>query len=611
MTPNVQLEVERKYEVPAGAELDWSTLPVLTVEPEQVPRDLHAVYFDTPGNRLAAFGIVLRRRKGGPDAGWHLKYRDQMGKHELHVPMLKTSDRLPAQMKQYVAGLLAGQELEPLATVVNNRQVLNVQHPDFGHVAEICIDDVVATDERAGLKRSWSEYEVELVNGSGADGTAVFEELETALFAGGLKPSASAAKIARAMGADDDAAAVTVTDLNGDPVGGSKDESKADKKKSKQKADAKKKDESKKKGKSKGEDKGKFNDKGATPAQETPVDPAAVEPEQVAPESAEDQVWVLVNTSVAGLLYADFLLRIGDPEGVHAVRVATRRLIAVIEGVGQELAGESHPELSEQLAAFSDQLSAARDAEVVVELLPQRAALVGEQVSSAGLGQLNALAQSNRESTRAAAVRHLNSKAHMQLLADLATWAEGIELNPKAREISTKNLATRAVKRWSRAVAEADQTLPSSQDAAQETAAVTQEGPAGEDNQAEHPEIELPDAQIKISQAVDLVHAHRKALRNLRYGLDGLAVTTGLVPKKSWRGLLDNAGQIQAELSQMMDSAVMDDWFAFAARSLIRTGGDRYVVGLLHGHERARVQDYERRAPELIDRLLSETSPDA
>lgn len=590
MTPNVQLEVERKYEVPAGAELDWSTLPVLTVEPEQSARELNAVYFDTPGNRLAAFGIVLRRRKGGPDAGWHLKYRDQLGKHELHVPMLKTSDRLPAQMKQYVAGLLAGQELEPLATVLNNRQVFNVRHPEFGHVAEICIDDVVATDERAGLKRTWAEYEVELVNGSGADGNAVFEELEGALFAGGLKPSTSAAKIARALGADDDAPAVTVTDLDGNPVGACKDTPSGEKK-------SKKKDGSKKKSKSK-----------AKQEKSKPLDAATIEPQQAAPESTEDQVWVLVNSCVAGLLRADFMLRIGDPEGVHAVRVAARRLIAVIEGVGQELSGESHPELSERLSAFSDQLSAARDAEVVVELLPQRAAVLGEQVSSAGLGQLNALAQSNREATRTAAIRHLNSKAHLQLLVELSAWAEGIQLNPKARELSAKKLATRAVKRWSRAVSKADQSRDQAAEGQQQTPAASQESSEAQDQQ--EPQIELPDAQAKISRAVDLVHVHRKALRNLRYGLDGLAVTTGLVPKKSWRGLLDGSTEIQAELSQMMDSAVMDDWFAFAARSLIRTGGDRYVVGLLHGHERARIQDYERRAPELIDRLLSETSPD-
>lgn len=588
MTPNVQLEVERKYEVPTGADIDWSTLPVLTLEEEAANRDLEAVYFDTPTNHLAAFDIALRRRKGGPDAGWHLKYRDQLGKHELHVPLLKTSDRMPAQMKQYVAGLLAGQELSALATVATNRKVLNVQHPDFGHVAEICMDDVAATDERSGLKRTWVEYEVELVNGSGADGTAVFDELETVLLAGGLTPSSSTAKIARALGADDDAPAVTVVH----PEKGKKSTKKNG---SKQKPTAQKKEEPGKGGK---------KSKSPSGAENTG-------------DTTQGQVRELVSACVDRLLYADFLLRIGDAEGVHAMRVAARRLIAVIEGLGKELTGQSHQDLAEQLSQLSDQLSAARDAEVVVELLPERARIVGEEVSSAGLGQLKALAQSHRESTRAAAVRMVNGKAHLQLLADLSAWAQKVRLSAKAGEWSAKKVATRAVKRWSKAVSTAEAALaadPGSTAGASASVRGATDDADGADGtgDADQPAPEEgPEPATKISRAVDLVHVHRKALRNLRYGLDGLAATDALVPKKAWRGLLDGSQEIQGELSDMMDSAVMDDWFAFAARSLIRTGGDRYVVGMLHGQERARIQGYERRAPEMINRLLSEVSPDA
>ncbi|KAA9393657.1 CYTH and CHAD domain-containing protein [Kocuria coralli] len=620
MAPNVQREIERKYEVPPGAEPDWSALPTLTTEPEVDSRALEAVYYDTGSDRLAGFGIALRRRRGGPDAGWHLKYRDELGKHELHVPLLKTSDRLPAQMKQYVAGLLAGQELAPLATVRTDRRVLNVMHPDLGHVAEICIDDVTTVAERTGVRRSWAEYEVELVNDSGADGARVFEELEQVLLAGGLTPSESAAKIARALGADDDAPAVTVVEPDGtvreaaspdEPVAepgaegeqpgekksgkktGKKTSKKSGKKSAKQKASGKKhKKKSAKKSGEKSSEEPAEESAGKASAKTLAKDPEKApdrgsEDEAVphpAEQSTEDRIRSLISASADALAYADFRLRIGDPEGVHEVRVSARRLIALIQGVGQEVAGTDHLELSERLWALSGQLSAARDAEVVAELLPLRAAVVGEQVSNAGLGQLRTLAQGNRESTRSAAVRYLNGKAHLQLLADLNSWKDELRLADAARALSGKKVATRAVKRWHETLSDADAQL-----GVEDTATIADTTPL---------------------RVLDSVHLHRKALRNLRYGMEGLAGVPGLEPKKSWRHLLDGTEEIQGELSDIMDSAVMDAWFASAARSLIRTGGDRYVVGLLHGHERARIQDYERRAPEVIDRLLSEVTPD-
>ena len=41
------------------------------VGPEE--QTLEAVYYDTEDLRLAQAGVTLRRRRGGDDAGWHLK----------------------------------------------------------------------------------------------------------------------------------------------------------------------------------------------------------------------------------------------------------------------------------------------------------------------------------------------------------------------------------------------------------------------------------------------------------------------------------------------------------------------------------------------------------
>ena len=67
-------ETERKYEAGDGVELPgWAGLAgeESLVGPEE--QTLEAVYFDTEDLRLARAGVTLRRRRGGDDAGWHLK----------------------------------------------------------------------------------------------------------------------------------------------------------------------------------------------------------------------------------------------------------------------------------------------------------------------------------------------------------------------------------------------------------------------------------------------------------------------------------------------------------------------------------------------------------
>ena len=44
---------------------------------------LDNTYYDTPSAHLAQFGVTLRRREGGPDAGWHLKVPAGVARNEI------------------------------------------------------------------------------------------------------------------------------------------------------------------------------------------------------------------------------------------------------------------------------------------------------------------------------------------------------------------------------------------------------------------------------------------------------------------------------------------------------------------------------------------------
>ena len=70
--PEVVLEVERKYRVHGLFRMP--RLEPFAIE-EPVIHQLSATYVDTEDLRLARWGVTLRRREGGSDAGWHLACR--------------------------------------------------------------------------------------------------------------------------------------------------------------------------------------------------------------------------------------------------------------------------------------------------------------------------------------------------------------------------------------------------------------------------------------------------------------------------------------------------------------------------------------------------------
>ncbi len=199
------LEVERKYDVEVGTRLpDWSGLPGVSSVSAGDERELDARYLDTADLALARAGAALRRRTGGPDAGWHLKGpRRGDGRLETAWP-LGEDDTVPEGVAAAIAEWTRGRPLAPLARIENARTAYLLCDGRGGVVAEFVDDRVRTVNLRTGLAQRWREWELELGPAAPADEAgqaALFAAAEAVVRAAGGRPAASDSKLARALGA--------------------------------------------------------------------------------------------------------------------------------------------------------------------------------------------------------------------------------------------------------------------------------------------------------------------------------------------------------------------------------------------------------------------------
>ncbi|WP_341974331.1 CYTH domain-containing protein [Microbacterium sp. LWO13-1.2] len=200
--PSRTVEIERKFDVDPETPLpNWDAIPGVDAVTEGEVRALDARYLDTVDGTLSRSGVALRRRTGGPDAGWHLKGpREGDGRLELGWP-LGEGDALPDAIADMIARWTT-EPLTPLARIENDRVAYLLTGPD-GVVAEFVDDHVRATDLRTGTQREWREWEMELGPAAPTDAagrTTFFLAVQTAVFAAGGRHSASGSKLARALG---------------------------------------------------------------------------------------------------------------------------------------------------------------------------------------------------------------------------------------------------------------------------------------------------------------------------------------------------------------------------------------------------------------------------
>ena len=190
-------EREDKFEV----DPDWVLPQVMDLVPDggrldSEVRQLDNTYFDTPGAALRLFGITLRRRVGGSETGWQLKVPNGTARTELQSG--SRAKTLPSALADGVEGLLAGESLGHVATIVTTRTAHRILDADGQLVLEIADDQVQSGPPNGeSALHSWHEVEVELGPAGNEKDLKRAREL---LQAAGASPSPSKTKLDRALG---------------------------------------------------------------------------------------------------------------------------------------------------------------------------------------------------------------------------------------------------------------------------------------------------------------------------------------------------------------------------------------------------------------------------
>ncbi|KAA0100236.1 CYTH and CHAD domain-containing protein [Mycolicibacterium sp. P1-5] len=206
---NRHVEVERKYDVSVGTVFpSFDGLSAVGRVERQPAQSLDAVYFDTPDRDLNAHRITLRRRTGGPDAGWHLKLpAGPDARTEVHAPLDSTAeggDSVPADLLDIVLAIVRDRPLAPVARISTTRNVVMLYGGDGTALAEFCDDEVSAWalgsgDGEAAEEQRWREWELELVDGEMDGGRDVLKRLGNRLLDAGAAPAGHGSKLTKVL----------------------------------------------------------------------------------------------------------------------------------------------------------------------------------------------------------------------------------------------------------------------------------------------------------------------------------------------------------------------------------------------------------------------------
>jgi CHAD domain-containing protein len=193
------IEVEHKYSPSESDALPpLASIPGVDRVGQPANEQLDAVYFDTEALALAAQRITLRRRSGGPDAGWHLKLPVAAGeRREIREPLGGDQDAVPENLRQLVLVHTRCHMLVPVARIKTSRRSTPLYAADGTVLAHVSDDDVEAQSLLTPAEPSrWREWELELADGP----RRLLQDADAVFAAGGVTVASLPSKLARALG---------------------------------------------------------------------------------------------------------------------------------------------------------------------------------------------------------------------------------------------------------------------------------------------------------------------------------------------------------------------------------------------------------------------------
>jgi CHAD domain-containing protein len=337
-------ETERKYEAdgPLDPDLVAALAAAVGCVPPRPPVEhaLSAVYYDTADLRLIRSRLTLRRRRGGSDAGWHLKLpAGADSRDEVRLPLGRARTP-PGPLVALTRAAHRDAALGPVVELDTDRREWTLADAEGNAVATVTDDRVTArtltegADGGSGVGPDplrWAEIEVELAERGTPE---VLDRIEELLAEAGVHRSGSASKLGRVL------------------------------------------------------------------ADRVPADP----PRPVAgPDAtAGEVVLAYLGEQADAIRAADPQVRRDAPEGVHAMRVACRRMRSALQSFRALLDRAGTEDLVGELRWLAGELGGARDLQVQEERIAIAVATLPPELA---LGPVTAQTTRFFATRRAAAAR--------------------------------------------------------------------------------------------------------------------------------------------------------------------------------------------------------------